>query len=109
MIIGRFVAKKDGNFEGWMETLTQRFELLMQPQPETSGVAFRIYKSMCEVGQAFEKSSNDTGQIFYSVRLDDPFWEKSLNCLLFQDSENGGWNLVFNREPRKRPKLDQSS
>jgi len=107
MIIGRFIAKEDGDFEGWIETLSRKFELLMQPEKGTN-VAFRIYRGMCEVGQAFEKSSNETGKTFYSVRLDDPFWEKPLNCLLFEDRSNGGWNLVYNREPRKRPACGSS-
>ncbi|MCR9243305.1 MAG: DUF736 domain-containing protein [Rhodobiaceae bacterium] len=101
MIIGRFIPKENGDFEGWVETMSRNFELLMQPE-EGTRVAFRIYKGMCEVGQAFEKCSNETGKTFYSVRLDDPFWEKPLNCLLFEDRSNGGWNLVFKREPRKQ-------
>ena len=32
MIIGRFIAKEDGDFEGWIETLSRRFDLLMQPE-----------------------------------------------------------------------------
>ena len=104
MIIGRFVAQEGGHFEGWIETLTRRFDLMMEKQPNDSKVAFRLYKSMCEVGQAFEKQSNETGDTFYSVRLDDPFMEKALNCLLFLDKKNGGWNLVYNREPRPRSK-----
>ena len=108
MIIGRFIPKENGDFEGWVETMSRNFELLMQPEAGTK-VAFRIYKGMCEVGQAFEKCSNETGKTFYSVRLDDPFWEKPLNCLLFEDRSNGGWNLVFKRDPRKRSNRNDPS
>ena len=96
-IIGTFTRTETG-YTGRVTTLTGSFAARFVKIDEVSDKApqFRALAGTAEIGAAWERHAEGTGEIYLSVRLDDPSFPAPINAALFE-GEGGTYNLVWNR------------
>lgn len=58
-------------------------------------------RSWVKVGALWQYSSNETGEVFLSGRIDDPSLEKPIDIACFQQ-DDGSYNVAWRRPQRKR-------
>ena len=58
-------------------------------------------RSWVKVGALWQYSSNETGELFLSGRIDDPSLDKPLDIALFSQ-DDGSYNVAWRRPQRKR-------
>lgn len=58
-------------------------------------------RSWVKVGALWQYSSNETGEVFLSGRIDDPSLDKPIDVALFQQ-EDGSYNVAWRRPQNKR-------
>lgn len=58
-------------------------------------------RSWVKVGALWEYSSNETGEVFLSGRIDDPSLDKPIDVAMFQQND-GSYNVAWRRPQRKR-------
>ncbi|MDD2794643.1 DUF736 domain-containing protein [Acidocella sp.] len=100
--IGTF-TEKDGKLIGKIQTLSLNSSLAFLPnQNQTSpdAPAYRVFAGRTEVGAAWEKTSENTGRTYYSVRLDDPTFAAPFFANLIEQDE-GGFALIWSRPQRR--------
>ena len=100
--IGTF-AEKDGKLIGKIQTLSINASLTFLPNQNRSSPdapAYRAFTGRTEVGAAWEKTSDNTGRTYYSVRLDDPTFAAPFFANLVAQDE-GGFALIWSRPQRR--------
>lgn len=100
--IGTF-TEKDGKLFGKIQTLSISSPLAFVPnqsQNSPDAPAYRVFAGRTEVGAAWEKTSENTGRIYYSVRLDDPTFAAPFYANLIEQ-EDGGFALLWSRPQRQ--------
>jgi uncharacterized protein (DUF736 family) len=109
--IGTFAADKKGVMHGKIYGLGLGVTPVMfEPQTSRDGNKyFRLIadpaKEAYEIGAAFPRDKD--GMAYHSVSIDSPVLPAPINAALFPDRENGGFNLVWNRQDESRePKAE---
>ena len=103
--IGKFVRQQNNSIARSIETLTFQSSLTMQPITERrpNGPVYRIFAGSYECGAAFERTSPETGQVYLSLKLDDPSFTAPLSLAAYEDRDDADHlNIVWNR-PKPRP------
>lgn len=54
-----------------------------------------------KIGAVWEKKNRETGEVFYSITVDDPSLQQPLNVTAFPKEEPGEFEIVWSR-PKKR-------
>jgi len=102
--IGIFTAK-DTSFEGFIETLTLRAKLTIEPARKNSGNqpdyrVFHVTESFkSEIGAAWKKTTRGE---YLSVSIDDPSFAAKAYCRLVRSGTGESYTLFWDR-----PRPDQ--
>ena len=88
-LIGKLTRQTDGSYKGEIATLTISRRITMRPIDSTNPEApkFRVFAGYGECGAAFEQAAKDTGEVFLSIKLDDPTFAKPLYAAAFPNKE----------------------
>ncbi len=90
---------------GRYKSLTVNFPIEMVPVGGTGNKpSHDVYSGGVKLGAAWEKTTRDTGEVFYSLTLDDPSFPQQLNLAAFPSREDGEancYNLVWSRPKAK--------
>ncbi len=105
MIIGRFAENPmSGVLIGHIRSLFFKsdkvvFEPVADPSPNRP--SHRIYTAdEVELGAAWRREAHTSGQMYYSVTLDDPTFAAAIRANLVRAKE-GGYMLVWDRQAQK--------
>jgi len=104
MIIGNFKKTDEGTFRGAIHTLTLNLEVAIEPVAEKKGEKapdYRITTGHTELGAAWKETSG-AGNVYLSVRLDDPALPSSISCALVKTSTQLGYSLVWERQRKAK-------
>ncbi|CAL4869363.1 hypothetical protein MMA231_03655 (plasmid) [Asticcacaulis sp. MM231] len=95
--IGTFTKAGD-IFTGTILTLTLNVTVNIVPADRVSDQSpdYRIHWGCVDCGAAW-KRTNDAGQAFLSVKLDDPAFPHPIYASLFADDDENRFNLVWSR------------
>jgi uncharacterized protein (DUF736 family) len=98
-----------GGLIGMINTLEHNLKIHLKPcaARTTESPAFEIFavgKGAVDVkvGAAWEKKTNKTGEIFYSLTIDDVSFSEPLNVTAFKAEAYGVYDIVW-----KRPRLEK--
>jgi uncharacterized protein (DUF736 family) len=100
-VIGTFKRQGD-DFAGDIQTLAlkvQRVTITREQKRSDNAPEYRIYAGGAEIGAAWEKSAQDSGAVYLSVKIDDPSLPSAINAALVQDSQGDQWSLLWSRTP----------
>lgn len=108
MNIGNIKATGDGKFIGRIATLTLSLQVALVAVDSTNerAPAFDIFalggdrRTWVKVGALWEFSSNETGEVFLSGRIDDPSLDKPIDVALFRQ-QDGSYNVAWRRPQRR--------
>ncbi len=93
------LSNVNGKLVGRFKTLKIDLPLEMIPTGKNGDQpAYEVYSGGVRIGAAWEKSTRDAGQIFYSLSIDDPSFDNPINLSAFQSQS--GWDIVW-RRPRQ--------
>ena len=101
MIIGNF-KKNDNGFRGTIHTLTLNVEVAIEPvtsKKNEKGPDYRVTTGHTELGAAWKETSG-AGNVYLSVRLEDPALPATVFCALVKSGELG-YSLVWERNRKK--------
>lgn len=101
-VIGTFKRQGDG-YTGDIRTLALQVQnVSIKPTDKQSDnvPGYRVYASGAEIGAAWEKSAQESGAGYLSVKLDDPSLTSAINANLVQDNGDN-WSLIWSRSPGK--------
>jgi uncharacterized protein (DUF736 family) len=100
-IIGSFTRTANG-FTGQIATLTVRAKLRLEAADKPSDAApdYRVLVGTVEIGAAWTKTARETGEEYFSVKLDDPSFPGAINANLVH-AEEDRYNLLWNRPSSK--------
>ena len=101
-IIGSF-TKADAGFAGRIHMLNVDAKARMVPAESTNdrGPAFRILAGQAEIGAAWKRTS-EAGRDYFSVKLDDPAFQRPVYASLVEADDGEGMNLIWSRPDRER-------
>ena len=99
--IGTFNRAEDGSFSGSIRTLRLNARVRFAPADKPSDKApdLRGYAGNVVIGAAWKRTAKDTGQVYYSVKLDDPSFPAAVYATLVE-MEGGNYSLIWNRPER---------
>ena len=100
MKIGTLTKQQDGKYKGFIATLAISAKITMRPneQQTANGPTHRVYAGAGEVGAAFEATAQGTGQVYHSLKLDDPTFAAPLYCAAFPAKDKpDDLDLVWSR------------
>jgi uncharacterized protein (DUF736 family) len=106
MIIGNFKKSDEGSFRGAIHTLTLNLEVAIDPVTEKrseNGPDYRVTTGHTELGAAWKETSG-AGNVYLSLRLDDPALPASISCALVKTGSELGYTLVWERNRKKARK-----
>ncbi len=98
--IGTLTKQADGSYKGFVATLALSAKITMRPVELTSerGPTHRIFAGAGEVGAAFEQTADSTGQVYLSVKLDDPTLTAPIYCAAFENKDKpDDLDLIWSR------------
>lgn len=96
--IGKLTLQSDGSYKGEINTLKHQFPLLMTACESLTDrhPVYRVYSGKTELGAAWENTAEETGILYYTLRLNDPSFDRPIYAKLFQDKTDGGvLHIVF--------------
>ncbi len=96
--IGKLTLQNDSTYRGEFHTLKHQFPLTMAPCDRASDKhpVYRVYSGKTEIGAAWENVAEETNVVYYTLRLNDPSFERPIYAKLFQDKADGGvLHIVF--------------
>ena len=98
--IGTFTRSEDG-FTGVIRTLrlNARVRFVPAEKPSDKAPDLRGYVGNVEIAAAWKRTAKDTGQVYYSVKLDDPSFPAAVYASLVE-IEGGGYGLIWTRPER---------
>ncbi|WP_312366007.1 DUF736 domain-containing protein [Ensifer sp.] len=99
--IGTFTSSENG-FIGSIRTLALNVKARIAriDSPSEKGPHFRIYAGAVELGAAWQKSSEQSGRDYLSVKLDDPSFPAPIYATLAEVEGEGGYQLIWSRPNR---------
>ncbi|HEV7306290.1 DUF736 domain-containing protein [Ensifer sp.] len=99
--IGTFTSTENG-FNGSIRTLALNVKARIAriESPSDKGPHFRIYAGNVEFGAAWQKSSEQTGRDYLSVKLDDPSFPAPIYATLAAVEGEDGYQLIWSRPNR---------
>jgi uncharacterized protein (DUF736 family) len=103
MIIGNFKKSDEGTFRGAIHTLTMNLEVAIEPvanKTAEKGPDYRVTTGHTALGAAWKETSG-AGNVYLSVRLDDPALPASISCALIKSGSELGYQLVWERNRKK--------
>ena len=98
-VIGTFSAVKDG-YTGTIRTLTLNGRVNISTNTRKGSERspdFRIALGEAEIGVAWRKTKQGTGQRYLRVRLDDPAWPGPIWGILLAAPGDGVLRLIWSR------------
>jgi uncharacterized protein (DUF736 family) len=105
MIIGNFKKTDDNGFRGVIRTLTLNLEVAFEPIANKTGEKvpdYRVTTGHTELGAAWTETSEKTGNVYLSVRLDDPALPAPIGCALVKTGTQLGYSLVWERRRKAK-------
>lgn len=103
MIIGNFKKSDDNSFRGVIRTLTLNLEVAMEPvakKKNDKAPDYRVTTGHTELGAAWKETSG-AGNVYLSVRLEDPALPATVFCALVKTGSELGYSLVWERSRKK--------
>lgn len=99
--IGTFTSNENG-FSGSIRTLALNVKarIARVETPSEKGPHFRIYAGSVELGAAWQKTSEQTGRDYLSVKLDDPSFPAPIYATLVEVEGEDGIQLIWTRPNR---------
>lgn len=99
--IGTFTSTENG-FSGSIRTLALNVKarIARVESPSEKGPHFRIYAGAVELGAAWQKTSEQTGRDYLSVKLDDPSFPAPIYATLAEVEGEDGYQLIWSRQNR---------
>ena len=96
-IIGSF-TKTEAGFNGRIHMLNVDAKARLVPTEGASerAPAYRILAGPAEIGAAWKKTS-EAGRDYFSVKLDDPTFQRPVYASLVEADEGDGFNLIWSR------------
>ena len=109
MNIGTLKANSDGVHIGRIVTMAFAATIALREFVSTNerAPAFDVMalsadrRSWVKVGALWEYTSNETGEVFLSGRIDDPSLDKPIDVALFRQNDDS-YNVAWRRPQRKR-------
>ena len=109
MNIGTLKANADGVHIGRIVTMAFAATIALREFVSTNerAPAFDVMalsadrRSWVKVGALWEYTSNETGEVFLSGRIDDPSLDKPIDVALFRQNDDS-YNVAWRRPQRKR-------
>ncbi len=104
MIIGNFKKTDDNSYCGFIRTLTLNMEVEITPvadKKSDKGPDYRVTLGHTEIGAAW-KATSDAGNVYLSVRLEDPALPASIFCALVKTGTQLGYGLVWERKRKAK-------
>ncbi len=99
-VIGTFSAVKDG-YAGTIRTLTMntKVQIVANDRKQGEGAPdFRIMVGSAEIGAAWRKTKQGSGEAYLRVTLDDPTLPKPIWGALLETKEDGVARLLWRRD-----------
>ncbi len=101
-IIGKLTKQADGSFKGNIATLNIRAAVTLryidQADIRKRGPVARVFSGFGEVGGAFEATTEKTGEVYLSIKLDDPTLAAPFYVAAFPNKEKPeDLDLVWSR------------
>ncbi|MEX2696319.1 DUF736 domain-containing protein [Rhizobium mongolense] len=99
--IGTFASTESG-FAGSIRTLALNVKarIVRIENPSDKGPHFRIYAGNAEMGAAWQKTSDQTGRDYLSLKLDDPSFPAPIYATLAEVEGEDGYQLIWSRPNR---------
>ena len=90
--VGHHTAQDDGTYEGEFYTLKHQFKLRMAPcnAATDSHPVYRVYSGKTEIGAAWENTAEETGVVYYTLRLNDPSFDRPIYTKFFRTGPMAG-------------------
>ena len=96
-VIGTFTATKDG-YAGTIRTLTLNSEVQIQAtkiRNHESQPQFRVVAGQTEIGAAWRRTKQGSGDNYLRIVLNDPVFPQPLWCVLLEAAEDGIARLIW--------------
>src|ERR1700728_2394362 len=106
MIIGNF-QQHAGRYTGEIRTLTFSAETTIEPVDKRGDKSpdYRVTSGDVELGAAWKRTSEEGGNEYLSIQLDDPALPFPIHCRLVKSGAELGHTLYWDRpRPRKSGK-----
>jgi uncharacterized protein (DUF736 family) len=102
MFIGNFKSAGD-SYTGTIQTLTFTTEAVFEPLEKKSDKSpdYRVTNGNTDIGVAWKKTSEASGNAYLSVQLDDPALPAPVACRLVKTGAEHSYGLAWERS-RKR-------
>lgn len=101
--IGTFTANGNGGFTGTIRTLSLnvRAKLVRIDNPSDRGPHFRVLAAgNVELGAAWQKTREETGRDYLSLKLDDPSFPAPIYANLVEVDGEEAMQLIWSRPSR---------
>lgn len=105
---GQLKEDGQGGLIGTIETLETSINVHLRPHQGRTPEApvFEVFAKAkngnhVRVGAAWEKTTKESGEVFYTMTLDDPSFSVPLNVTAFKGSAYGTYDVVW-RRPRQQ-------
>ena len=98
-VIGTFKIDKDG-YTGTIHTLTlnAKVRIVANDRKESEGAPdFKLFNGIAELGVAWRKTSQTSGENYLRVKLDDPALPQPIWGALMEKTDDGVVRLVWSR------------
>lgn len=98
--IGTLTKQADGSYKGGIATLRLNAKITMRPieTPTERGPVHRVFSGFGECGAAFEAQAEQTGQVYLSLKLDDPTFAAPIYVAAFPNKEKpDDLDLIWSR------------
>lgn len=104
MNIGKLHEQQDGSASGYICTLEMQVNFNLVKNLDKNGDKapdFLIMAGKVDLGACWQNQAAQTGEIYYSLEMDDPSFPQKLKCAAFKN-QDGTWRIVWDRPQAKR-------
>ena len=103
MNLGTFEKLDDGSFTGTVNTLMLQARIKITPNQKKTADGqpdYRVHAGNAEIGAGWNKTSQQTGKPYISVKMDDPSFTAPLFAALVE-TEADGHQLIWSGRPNQ--------